>query len=215
MKDLSSAYLRAHFPGIKDDLLREDIAEHGTLYQFDEGIMVLKDAQYLDFVPLISNGGVKVVRHTETGENIFLYFIRPGETCAMTLSSCLKRQPSQIHATTVSETEIVLIPAERVYYYMQHFPAWNEYTVESFRGKIDDIVHAFDFLAFAPLETRITRFLNDLAKLRGSKQLNTTHAELATDMGASRVSVSRILKQMEEKSQISLGRNTIKLMNHE
>lgn len=212
MKNLTSAYLRTHFPGIKDDLLREDIAEHGALYEFEEGIMVLKDAQYLDHVPLVSNGGVKVVRHTDKGDNIFLYFIRPGETCAMTLSSCLKRQPSQIHATTVSETEIVLIPAERVYYYMQHFPAWNEFTVASFRGKIDDIVHAFDFLAFAPLEERITRFLKDLASLRGSKHINTTHAELATDMGSSRVSVSRILKHLEERGHINLGRNTIELI---
>lgn len=211
MTELTSAYLKANFPSISDDRLRNDIAEHGTLHQFPEGLMVLKDAQYIDHIPLVSKGGVKVIRHTESHQNIFLYFIHPGETCTMTLSSCLKRQTSQIHARTIARTEIVLLPVERVYYYTKHFPGWNEFTLESFRSKFDDIIHAFDQLAFAPLETRIMHYLKNMAALRGHKALSITHAELATDMGASRVSVSRVLKSLERQGRIALERNLISL----
>ncbi len=212
MLELTTAYLKNNFPKLQDERLVEDIANHGELHRFPEGIMVLKDAQYVNHIPLVSKGGVKVVRHTENHQNIFLYFIRPGETCTMTLSSCLKRQTSQVHARTVSTTEIVLLPVERVYYYTKHFSDWNEFTLQSFHGKFDDIVHAFDRLAFDPLETRIMRFLKDIAELRNSPSLGITHAELAVDMGASRVSVSRVLKELERRGSISLGRNLIALV---
>lgn len=215
MIELTSAYLKANFPQLKDERLREDIVRHGKLHCFSEGVMVLKDAQYVDHIPLVSKGGVKVVRHTESHQNIFLYFIRPGETCTMTLSSCLKRQTSQVHALTVAPTEIILLPVERVYYYTKHFSGWNEFALESFRGKFDDIVHAFDWLAFAPLEARIMRFLKEIAEIRSDQILNTTHAELATDMGASRVSVSRVLKELERRGSIALGRNLITLRSGE
>jgi len=211
MAELNTAYLKKHFPGLKDDRLREDIAAHGELHEFPEEVMVLKGAQYVDHIPLVSEGGVKVVRHTEGHQNIFLYFIRPGETCTMTLSSCLKRQTSQVHALTVSPTKIVLLPAERVYYYTRHFPSWNEFTLESFRGKFDDIIRAFDGLAFASLEFRLMDFLREMAELRADNNLKITHADLAADMGASRVSVSRVLKEIERSGRIVLGRNLITL----
>lgn len=212
MIELTVAYLKDNFPELKDNRLREDIVTHGQLHRFPEGMTVLKEAQYVDHIPLVSKGGVKVVRHAESNQNIFLYLIRPGETCTMTLSSCLKRQTSQVHARTVALTEIVLLPVERVYYYTKHFPGWNEFTLESFRGKFDDIIHAFDWLAFASLEARIMRFLEDIAELRNDESLIITHAELATDMGVTRVSVSRVLKELERKGSITLGRNLITLV---
>jgi CRP/FNR family transcriptional regulator len=209
MIELTTAYLRANFPGLRDDRLREDIALHGTLHQFDEGSVILKVGQYLDHIPLVSKGGVKVIRHTGNHQNIFLYFIRPEETCAITLSSCLKRQTSRVHAYTVAPTEIVLLPVERVYYYTKHFSGWNEFTLKSFREKFDDIMDALDWLAFEPLKTRIMRYLEDSAQLRGQNNLTITHIELATDMGASRVSVSRVLKELEQEGSIRLERNMI------
>jgi CRP/FNR family transcriptional regulator len=212
MIKITSAYLKEYFPNLKDEQLIEDIVNHGELHRFPEGGMVLKDAQYVNHIPLVSKGGVKVVRHTESHQNIFLYFIQPGETCTMTLSSCLKRQTSQVHAQTIAPTEIVLLPVERVYYYTKHFSGWNEFTLQSFHSKFDDIIHAFDRLAFDPLETRIMRFLQDIAALRNDLGLTITHAELAEDMGASRVSVSRVLKELERQGSISLGRNLIALV---
>jgi CRP/FNR family transcriptional regulator len=209
MLELTTAYLRAHFPLLRDDGLRKDIAKHGTLHQFTEGVMVLKEEQYLDHIPLVSKGGVKVIRHTRGHQNIFLYFIRPGEVCTMTLSSCLKRQTSQVHACTVTPTEMILLPMERVYYYTKHFPSWNEFTLENFSEKFDNIMHAFDWLAFEPLKARIMHYLEDTAQLCGQSSLTITHVELATDMGASRVSVSRVLKELEQEGSLKLERKMI------
>lgn len=211
MKKLTLDYLRKHLVYPQGDLLRKDLVEHGILKVFAEGQTILKEAQHVDHVPLVVKGGVKVIRHTEADQNIFLYFIRAGETCTMTLSSCLKRETSRIHAQTIVETEILLLPSERVYYYTKHFPGWNEFTLESFRAKFDDILKAYDRLAFFPLEDRLLNYLNDMAEIRGEQTLVITHAELASEMAASRVSVSRVLKQLERAGRVVLSRNAVRV----
>ena len=208
---LNATYIRRHLPAIQEDLLIEDLVEYGVLQRFPAGQTILTDQQYIDYVPLITKGGVKVVRNTEDNHKLFLYFLRPGETCAMTLSSCLKRETSKVRAQTIAETEIVLLPVGRVYYYTRHFAGWNEYSLQSFRLKFDSILSAFEGMAFAPLEERTTVYLRDIANISGSKDITITHEALAEDLGASRVGMSRILKRLEEAGVLHLGRGSITL----
>lgn len=211
---LTATYLRKHLPSIREDRLIDDIVQNGTLQTFPAGQTVLTDRQFIDYVPLISNGGLKVVRHTEAHNSLFLYFLRPGETCAMTLTSCLKRETSKVRAKTITETEIVLLPVERVYYYTRHFAGWNEFTLQSFRLKFDSILSAFEGMVFAPLEERTASYLRDIASISGSSKLTVTHEALAEDLGASRVGISRILKRLEEAGTLRLGRGNITLTKH-
>ncbi len=207
--NLTVDYLRHNLPGLRGDLLLADIATNARLHVIPAGQIILREAQHVDHVPLIGKGGVKVIRHAAVDQSIFLYFIKAGETCTMTLSSCLRRQTSQVHAETIVETEILLLPSERVYYYTKHFPSWNEFTLESFRGKFDDILGAYDRLAFASLEERIVDYLRETAAILRRQEIALTHAELATEMAASRVSVSRVLKHLEREGKVVLGRNVI------
>jgi len=209
MKSLDADYLRKHLPGLKGDQLLNDIAENAVLVTVPEDQIILREAQHVDHVPLIGRGGVKVIRHADAERRIFLYFIRPGQTCTMTLSSCLRRQTSQVYARTVTETEIILLPSERVYYYTKHFPGWNEFTLESFRGKFEDILGAYDRLAFQSLEERIVSYLEAVVTIREDHNLTLTHAQLAEEMAASRVSVSRVLKTLEQAGRLQLRRNVI------
>lgn len=208
--NLTVDYLRKNLPGLQGDLLLEDVAASAQLHTIPAGQIILREAQHVDHVPLIGKGGVKVIRHADADQSIFLYFIRPGQTCTMTLSSCLRRQTSQVHAETIVETEILLLPSERVYYYTKHFPSWNEFTLESFRDKFDDILGAYDRLAFASLEERIVDYLRETVTIRQNNEVMLTHAELAGELAASRVSVSRVLKGLEKAGRLTLGRNMIR-----
>ena len=206
---LSLDYLRRHLPLITDNQLREDLLEHGVLASFPENEVVLTDRQFIDYIPLVTKGGTKVVRRTPDKESLFLYFLQAGETCTMTLSSCLKREKSKVTAKTIAPTEIVLVPVERVYLYTRRYPSWNEFTLHSFQRKFDAILEAFEGLAFAGLEERLTHYLTTIANLRQDGTIPITHQELAEDMGASRVGLSRVLKKMEGDGKVRLGRGNI------
>ncbi|MEM9525069.1 MAG: Crp/Fnr family transcriptional regulator [Bacteroidota bacterium] len=209
--ELSATYLKERLPTIADSQLREDILTHGVLRTFPAGETLLTDEQYIDYIPLITSGGAKVVRFTKDHRSLFLYFLRGGETCTMTLSSCLKRETSRVRAKTVTKTEVILLPVARVYYYTRHFPSWNEFALASFQAKFDAILYAFEEMAFVPLPERVLHYLKEVAAIKGENYLGLSHGELAEDLGVSRVGISRVLKSLEHNGKLDLGRKKITL----
>ncbi|MEO0735153.1 MAG: Crp/Fnr family transcriptional regulator [Bacteroidota bacterium] len=201
--------LQRHLPTIQDHQLRTDIQTHGRLLVCSEGTTLLTDRQPIGVVPLVTRGGVKVIRTTPEHQNLFLYFLRAGETCAMTLSSCLRQETSRVRAVTVANTEVILLPVARVYYYTRHYPAWNAFTLQSFQLKFDSILAAFEGLAFASLDERILRYLRAITAINDSDRVALTHETLAEELGASRVGVSRVLKRLETEGLVALARGLI------
>ncbi len=75
------------------------------------------------------------------------------------------------------------------------------------------MVEAIESLAFMKLDERLYRYLSDQVKIKRSHNLRITHQEIADDLNTSRVVVSRLLKKVENKGKIKLGRNRIKIID--
>ena len=204
-------YLRRYLPGWQDQRLYDDLLEHAQLVELAAGQTILRHEQAIDFVPLVTKGGLKVRRETEQGQQLFLYFVHAGETCAMTLSCCIKRQKSLVRAETVVPTEMVLLPSERVFYYTRHYPSWNEFVVNSYEARFESMVDSLMTRAFESLEDRLLDYLYRLADTLQSTALPFTHAQLAEDLGSARVVVSRLLKKLEVQGRLTLKRGWIGL----
>ena len=90
--------VRKNFPMITELALQEAIAENGELHQFEAGEVIMDYGDYIRFVPLVTKGSVKVLRQSENGNELFLYYLNGGETCAMAFTCCM----------TVSYTHLTL-----------------------------------------------------------------------------------------------------------
>ena len=75
-------------------------------------------------------------------------------------------------------------------------------------GKLVDTIES---LAFLKLDERLYKYLKEQVNVTHNKILTITHHEIAQDLHTSRVVISRILKILENKGQIKLGRNRIKV----
>ena len=72
-----------------------------------------------------------------------------------------------------------------------------------------ELMESIDAIAFMNLDQRLLKYLQDQAKLLGSLEILHTHQQVADDLHSSRVVISRLLKQLEIKGEISLHRNKI------
>ena len=201
--------LQASFPSLKDSSLTDRICENSSLLEFESGITLLKSGEFISAIPMVVDGAIKVSRENNLGQEVFLYFMRKGETCAMTLSSCLKQQKSAIRATTMCPTQILLIPHIEVAFYMRNFANWNEFILDAFHNRFDSIVGAFERASFMSLEDQLRIYLRDIVAITENKIVNLSHEELAMDLGSSRVVVSRVLKIMEQKGWLQLKRGRL------
>jgi CRP/FNR family transcriptional regulator len=173
----------------------------------DETIIQIGDR--IPFLPIILSGAIKVVRENEKGEDLLLYYIEAGDTCAMTMQCCVKRTLSEVKASTIEPSEILMIPLERMEQWMAKYASWRSYILQSYHYRIQELIETIDAIAFMRLDERLLKYLRDQAKLIGNLEIPVTHQQIADDLNFSRVVISRLLKQLETKGDIKLTRNKI------
>jgi len=71
---------------------------------------------------------------------------------------------------------------------------------------------AIDNLAFMNMNERLWHYLSEKAKINQTQEIFSTHQEIAYDLNTSRVVVSRLLKELENRGKIKLNRASIVLL---
>ncbi len=204
--------VRKNFPQIAEVKLQEEIASVGKLYHFRGGEVIMDYGSYVRLVPMVIKGSIKVSRESEDGNEIFLYYLNPGETCAMSFTCCMMNKKSDIRTTAEDEVELIGIPIKYVDEWMSRYQSWKNFVMRSYDNRMKELMYTIDSIAFKKMDERLLKYLHDKAATLHSKTINTTHQEIAFDLNASREAVSRLLKQLEKQQEVRLGRNQIELL---
>jgi CRP/FNR family transcriptional regulator len=170
--------------------------------------VLLKTGNYVQSVPLVIHGLIRVSR-TEDNKELLLYYIHPGEMCIMSFSACCNNSTSLIEAVTLEETRILLIPSVKLREWITRYPSFNFYIYEMFNKRYLDLIDTINQLIFNRLDERLFNYLKEKSTLSGSKQINITHQQIATDMGTAREVISRLLKKLELEKKIMTSRNQV------
>jgi CRP/FNR family transcriptional regulator len=62
------------------------------------------------------------------------------------------------------------------------------------------------------MDKQLLNYLLQRARAKQSSLLNITHQQIADEMHSHREAISRLLRTMEQKGLVKLGRNTIELI---
>lgn len=208
LNDLKRAY-----SGIFEDALLEEIAETGTLKTFHENDMIIDYGDYVKFLPLLLDGAIKILREDKKGDELLLYFLESGDTCAMTLSCCLGQTRSEIRAIAEKETQLIMIPIQKMEEWTYKYKSWRNFVFDSYHSRLTEMLETIDTIAFLNMDKRLMRYLQDKAKINQNELLQVTHQEIAYDLHTSRVVISRLLKKLEIDGKIELQRNAIKVLD--
>jgi CRP/FNR family transcriptional regulator len=191
--------------------LRKEIEKSVIIKQFKAGEIIMRSGQNLRATLLVAKGRVKIFREGNEGGEFFMYYLNPGETCALSIMCAVRQETSKVMAQAVEDCEIWMIPFQKVSDWMRLYPSWYRYVVETYRERFEELLETLDQVAFRSLDERLEFYLHKQAKEMGSLNLNITHMEIASDMNSSREVVSRLLKKMEQRGILKLGRNVIHL----
>ncbi len=190
--------------------LLEEIIEVGKVKSLESDQILLDTGDDLLYIPFILDGAIKVSRDRDE-EELLLYYIESGDTCAMTLQCTVRKSVSEIRATTIEPSRILMIPIMYMEKWMSNYSSWRRYILESYHSRMTELIETVDAIAFMRLDERLEKYLVDQAKLKGSLEIKHTHQQIAEDLHSSRVVISRLLKQLETKGRIQLYRNRIVL----
>lgn len=179
--------------------LRETVADEIIIHVGDELLMI----------PIVISGSIKVSREDVDGNELLLYYIEGGDTCAMTLQCCVRKVDSQIKATAIESSVLLMFPVEKMEEWMDKYKSWRNFIISSYHSRMMELMETVDAIAFMRLDERLLKYLTDQVKLMGSLEILHTHQQIADDLHSSRVVISRLLKQLENKGVIEIHRNKI------
>lgn len=204
--------IRKKFPMLAELSLQEEIEKIGQLHEFEVGDMIMDYGQFIRFIPLVVDGTIKVLRQSaESGNEIFLYYLNAGETCAMAFTCCMMHKKSEIRTIAEDKTTIISIPLKNMDEWMAKYPSWKNFIMISYNNRFHELFNALDNIAFLKMDERLLKYLANKSKTLDSRELEVTHQEIARELNASREAVSRLLKKLERANLIKLGRNKISL----
>lgn len=203
--------LKQHFPKILDTEVVEGIITHGRLESIDEGDYMMDIGSAIRQIPMIVSGTVKVMREDDEGHELLLYYLKVGETCAMSLTCCMEGRKSEIRAVAVEPVKMITIPVQFMDQWMA-FRDWRAFVMNTYAKRFEELLETIDSIAFRNMDERLENYLNNKAESSSSKLLGVSHFEIAQDLNTSREVVSRLLKQMEKRGKLRLGRSKIELL---
>jgi CRP/FNR family transcriptional regulator len=208
MKDI----LTQSYGYIFEEALIDEIVKVASFKEFKADDHLIEIGDYIKSMPLLLHGAIKILREDENGDELLLYFLERGDTCAMTLTCCMGQAKSRIRAIAETDGSLLMIPVEKMEDWLTKYKTWRNFVFDSYNVRLMEMLEAIDTLAFMNLDERLFKYLTDKAKVIGNTEIHNTHQEIAYEMHTSRVVISRLLKALEIEGKIKLHRNKIEIL---
>lgn len=201
------------YSSVFEEELINEILKVGIYRTIRNGDTLIDIGDKMTHVPLILSGAVKIIREDDKGNDIVLYFLEKGNTCAISFINCINKSESMFRGITEKETEGVFIPVAKIDEWLIKYKSWRHFIIDSYHARLIEMVESIDSLAFTKLDKRLYNYLLNKVKVMKSNSLIITHQEIADDIHTSRVVISRLLKELENEGKIIIQRNRITVKN--
>lgn len=207
-------HLKQVFHDFEPDLI-QDIMDNVIVKEVNSGEIVIRTGQHLSSAMILLNGTLKIYREGDEGSEFFLYFIHPGEACAMSLTCLNHQEKSQVGAIAVEQTTILFIPMAKVNEWIRNYRTWSDFVINTYRLRFEDALLVLDNVAFRGMDERLEFYLKKQVENCGCHDLQINHQTIANDLNSSREVISRLLKKMEQRGILILHRNHIEFVGRD
>jgi CRP/FNR family transcriptional regulator, anaerobic regulatory protein len=203
--------LQRQFKQLEAPLLAE-IAKESVIKPLAEGEDVLQTGQFIRSTILVSDGLLKIYREDEDGNEFLMYYLQPGDACALSMICSVRDEKSDVRARAVMPSEVILVPAHLTELWLAKYKTWNHFVIASYRQRFEELLQTLDSVVFKGLDERLLFYLKRYQQVRG-KEIKLSHQQIAEELNSSREVISRLLKKLEQQGALQLHRNYIEIIN--
>lgn len=206
-----SKILTKHFPDFSADLIN-DIALVAELRDIHQDTILMDVGNYIKSVPLMYEGMMKIFREDEDDNELFLYYMYPGQACAISFVCSEIERKSKVRALTIRPSKFVFFPIKYMDIWMLKHKTWYQFVLRSFNERFEDVLKTIDDVAFHNMDERLIRHLLKIKLAYGTDLLKVSHQDIANELNSSREVISRLLKKLEHNGKIKMGRGKIEII---
>jgi len=204
--------LSEYYSDVFEEELIDEIIKVGHFDKVKSGELMIDIGSEMTHIPLILSGVVKIIRKEKSGNEIVLYFLERGDTCAISFVNCINRKQSIFKGVVEKDIEAVFLPVEHIDSWLAKYKSWRHFIIDSYHFRLIEMVESIDSLAFMKMSERVLKYLTDKVKITNDVDLEITHQEIANDLNSSRVVITRLIKELHDEGKIFSTRNKIKVL---
>ena len=211
-QDLMSRLL-ASFPDLAelDEGHRGDLLGSMQFSRLRDGDIAYRQGQTCQNYVMCLEGQTRVFKTSESGREILLYQVGPGETCVLTTSCLMAGSPFPAESTAETDVLHAALPASAFHRLMGASPRFRKFVLDNYGDLLSSLITLVDEVAFASLDLRLARRL--LAEANDEGVVAKTHQQLALDLGSVREVISRYLAEWERMGWVRASRGSIEVKN--
>jgi CRP/FNR family transcriptional regulator, anaerobic regulatory protein len=176
-----------------------------------EGDIAYRQGQSCHNYVMCIEGQTRIFKTSESGREIMLYQVGPGETCVLTTSCLIAGNPFPAESTAQTDVLLAALPASVFHRLMISSPKFRHYVLGNYGDLLSSLIMLVDEVAFASLDLRLARRLVAEADPQGI--ISKTHQQLALDLGSVREVISRYLSEWERMGWVRSSRGSIEVLN--
>jgi CRP/FNR family transcriptional regulator len=196
------------FRNAAGDLVRK-LVTAGHFQVIPGGTRLYTEGDDCQGIVFVLSGEIRIFKIGKTGRVITLYDIGPGETCILNASCILSGSTYPANALMASDASVLFVPSADFHVLVTAYEEMRVFVFSLLSRRLATVMELVEEVAFGRMDQRLLDYV--IEKSEGGR-LETTHQNIANDLGTSREVVSRLLKDFERKQQIRLSRNLITLL---
>ena len=190
----------------------QDLVARSRVLRLKAGTEVFVPGQRAANFLLLLSGTVRVQQRSESGREVFLYRVQPGESCVMTTACMLADEGYSAEALAETDAEAVAIPRAVFDDLAGRSAVFRTFVFRAYAQRITDLFALIDAIVFQRMDVRLATLLLDLSQ---AGTVLATHQTLAAELGTAREVVSRLLGDFHRRGWVDQARGEVRLVDRE
>lgn len=194
-----------------------EIADRLIIRNYQRGATIIHQDEPGSMLYIIVNGHVKITSVSSEGEELILALLTDNDFFGEL--SLLDGQPHSASATAMETTQVMTLNRDEFLEVIAKNPEIVNNILVVLSNRLRRTNTMFEDAVFLQLPARLSKRLLELGEQHGLKtdsgleiELRLTQQDLANFLGASRVAINRLLRQLQDSGLISINRKHITIL---
>ncbi len=205
----------SQFPGLAglEAPIRERLIAESSVVSVPQGTIIFGPGKAPENLLLLLAGTVRVHQTSESGRDIVLYRVSAGESCVLTTACLLAYEDYLAEGVAETGVQAVSIPRRVFDQLIAESPVFRRFVFTAYSRRITDLFLVIEEVAFRRMDIRLAHKLLEMPARDGV--IETTHQDLATELGTAREVVSRQLKEFQRRGWVESARGAIRVTDRD
>ncbi|MFN3505687.1 MAG: Crp/Fnr family transcriptional regulator [Caldimicrobium sp.] len=184
-----------------------------SLEKVKRGTLLFSEGGLCAAVPFLKEGKLKVYLISESGREITLYSVLPGQMCILAMITAYSKSEYPAYTRAEENSYLYMIPSKIAVKWLDENHWWRSLFMKVLSENFLNIMSSINSMVSTSVKERLIKYL--LTYYEKGNIIEKTHENIAKDVGSVRVVVSRVLKELEKEGLIKLCRRKLFIKDYE